>query len=48
MGRSLFTAKQFVDAIPGTGGIIDTIAKRVGCDWQRAGDVEQLSRLKDG
>ena len=31
-----FTAKQFIDAIPGTGGIISTIAKRVGCEWHTA------------
>jgi len=31
-----FTAKQFIDAIPGTGGIISTIAKRVGCNWHTA------------
>ena len=28
-----FTAKQFIDAIPGSGGVIATIAKRVGCQW---------------
>ena len=31
-----YTAKQFIDAIPGTGGIISTIAKRVGCQWHTA------------
>ena len=31
-----FTAKEFIDAIPGTGGIISTIAKRVGCQWHTA------------
>jgi len=31
-----FTAKQFIKAIPGTGGIISTIAKRVGCEWHTA------------
>jgi hypothetical protein len=36
MGKELYTAKQFIDAIPGTGGIIATIAKRVGCDWHTA------------
>ena len=37
MGRkNSFTAKQFIDAIPGTGGIISTIAKRVGCEWHTA------------
>ena len=28
-----YTAQQFIDAIPGSTGIISTIAKRVGCDW---------------
>jgi hypothetical protein len=35
MGRQ-FTAKQFLDAIPKSGGIITTIAKRVGCVWHTA------------
>ena len=34
--KNQYTAKQFIDAIPGTGGIISAIAKRVGCDWQTA------------
>jgi hypothetical protein len=34
--QSQFTAKQFIDVIPGTGGIISTIAKRIGCDWHTA------------
>ena len=28
-----YVASDFTKAIPGTGGIISTIAKRVGCDW---------------
>ncbi len=36
MGRELYTAKQFIDAIPGTGGIVSTIADRVGCTWNTA------------
>lgn len=36
MGKNLFTAAQFIEAIPGTGGIISTIAKRVGCEWSTA------------
>jgi len=31
-----FTAKQFIAAIPGSGGIISQIAKAVGCDWHTA------------
>ena len=36
MGKELYTAKQFIDAIPGTGGIVSTIADRVGCTWNTA------------
>ena len=36
MGKELYTAKQFIDAIPGTGGIVVTIAERVGCNWHTA------------
>ena len=34
--RNQFTAKQFIDAIPGTGGIVVRIAQKVGCDWNTA------------
>lgn len=34
--NELFTAAQFIAAIPGTGGIVSTIAKRVGCTRQTA------------
>jgi hypothetical protein len=34
--RNQYKAQDFVDAIPGTGGIVATIAKRVGCDWHTA------------
>ena len=33
---SKYTAQTFVDAIPGTGGIISAIARKVGCDWKTA------------
>lgn len=39
MGRSRgqrFTNAQFEKAIPGSGGIIATIARRVGCTWNTA------------
>ena len=36
MGVNQFTAQEFIEAIPGSGGIITTIAKRVGCDWHTA------------
>lgn len=35
-GREKYTAQTFIDAIPGSAGIITTIAKRVGCDWHTA------------
>ena len=31
-----YTVAQFAKAIPGSGGIISTVAKRVGCNWQTA------------
>ena len=31
-----YKAKDFIDAIPGTGGVIETIRKRVGCEWHTA------------
>ena len=35
-GKNGYTAKQFIKAIPGTGGIISDIADRVGCTWHTA------------
>ena len=34
--KDQYTARTFIQAIPGSGGIISTIAKRVGCDWSTA------------
>lgn len=31
-----YRAEQFINVIPGTGGIISTIAERVGCAWHTA------------
>ena len=31
-----FTAAQVIEHIPGTGGIVNTLAKRLGCDWRTA------------
>lgn len=31
-----YTAQQFIDAIPGTGGVVSLIADRVGCAWHTA------------
>ena len=35
-GNGKYTAQDFKTAIPGTGGIISTIARKVGCDWTTA------------
>ena len=37
-----YTAQQFIEAIPGTGGIISTIAARVGCNWHTAKKYIQM------
>lgn len=34
--KDQYTASRFIEAIPGSGGIITTIAQRVGCQWQTA------------
>lgn len=34
--RTKFTVRQFLDAIPGTGGVITAIAAKVGCTWTTA------------
>ena len=31
-----YTCQQFIDAIPGTGGIVSELAARVGCTWHTA------------
>ena len=31
-----YTAQQFIDAIPGTGGVVSAIADNVGCAWHTA------------
>lgn len=36
MGRRTYSAQTFINAIPGTGGIISAIARRVGCNWHTA------------
>lgn len=48
MGKELYTAKQFINAIPGTGGIVSTIADRVGCKWHTARKyIEEYQTVKD-
>ena len=48
MGKH-YSVKQFEAAIPGSGGIIATIARRVGCSWHTAAtylkDSPKLARL---
>lgn len=35
-GSNQYNVKQFADVIPGTGGIITSIAAKVGCAWHTA------------
>jgi hypothetical protein len=34
--KDQYTAKDFIDAIPHTGGVITLIAQKVGCSWNTA------------
>ena len=36
MSRKNYRTDDFIKVIPGSGGIISAIAKRVGCDWHTA------------
>lgn len=46
-GTSKYTAQDFIDAIPGTGGIISAIARKVGCDWATANKwVQEFPTVK--
>lgn len=36
MSRATYTTQQFLEAIPGTGGIVTAIARKVGCAWATA------------
>jgi len=51
MSKRRYTVADFEPHIPGSGGIISTIAKRVGCDWTTAKRFIQesptLQRLYD-
>ena len=31
-----YTAQQFIDALPGTGGIVSALAEKLGCEWHTA------------
>jgi hypothetical protein len=35
-GKNQYKTSDFIEAIPGTGGVITAIASRVGCDWNTA------------
>ena len=35
-GAKQYKAQEFIDAIPGTGGIITKIAANIGCSWHTA------------
>ncbi len=48
MGYKSYKAQDFINVIPGSGGIISTIAKRVGCDWKTAQRwIENHKTIKD-
>jgi len=34
--RTDLTAEEMIEAIPGSAGIVSTIARKVGCSWRRA------------
>lgn len=42
-----YSARRFIEAIPGSAGIIAVIAKRVGCEWHTAKKyIERLPSVK--
>ena len=46
-GAEQYKAQQFIDVIPGTAGIISTIARRVGCAWHTAKKyIEKYATIK--
>lgn len=46
-GSNQYKAQQFIDVIPGSGGIISTIARRAGCAWHTAKKyIELYSTVK--
>ncbi len=36
MGTSKYKAQDFINVIPGSGGIVSSIARKVGCEWNTA------------
>lgn len=49
MHKKKFSRRQFIKAIPGSGGIISVIKNRVGCAWCTARDMiegdDELKKL---
>jgi transposase len=46
-GRDQYKANDFIAEIPGSGGIISAIARRVGCDWHTAKKyIEKYATVK--
>ena len=42
-----YTAKQFIDAMPGTGGVVSELADKVGCAWDTAKKyIEEYTTVK--
>lgn len=47
-GKNQFTAKEFIKAIPGTGGVVAMIARRVGCTWNTANKyINEYATVKE-
>jgi len=47
-GRNGYKAQDFISVIPGSGGIIATIAERVGCTWKTAHKyVNELATVRE-
>lgn len=43
-----YSAKQFINAIEGTGGVISDIAKNVGCTWHTAkGYIDKYPKVRE-
>lgn len=42
-----YKAQQFIEAIPGTGGVISAIADRIGCQWHTVRNaIERFPTVK--
>lgn len=46
-GKPQYTAAQFIEAVPGSGGLISVIAAKIGCSWQTAKKyIETMPTIK--